>query len=226
MRTSSSTFVLCSLSSFALLAGACADHGGKTPTLNAVGDSLAVEMNTPAQLDVLSNDLGIQGAVTVSVTNPPGHGSAVLGDDGNLVFTPAMDFLGADTLDYTVTDDHGKSSTANVAITVGCATCATAVPITLTWGANAPSEMVMGYRVYFGHANDATMLTMADDIAVTATGFDPTMPKVVYDAWDKFQLRIGDMACFALTAYNTAGESGFSNIACITVERHAMQIGL
>jgi hypothetical protein len=106
-----------------------------------------------------------------------------------------------------------------------CETCAEGVPITLAWDANAPEDMVVGYRVYLGPSEDATTMVMVDDVAVT-TLEDAANPTVTYDAWLDFMLSYGDQACFRLTAYNTAGESGFSNAACKTVAGDSMDFGL
>ena len=194
--------------------------------LSAVDDQLAVEMNTAAATAVLANDVGVVDKHTLAIVAQPVHGTATLGDDGTLQYVPAADYLGSDTLQYSVTDPDGAIATANVAITVGCATCAIGTTITLAWDANAPADMVQGYRLYLGAQNDTSMMTMADDIAITRPGFDPAAPTVGYDAWASFKLRIGAQACFAMTAYNAAGESGFSNVACSTVTHVAMRFGL
>ena len=107
-----------------------------------------------------------------------------------------------------------------------CDRCAEGVPITLAWDANAPEDMVLGYRLYFGPTEDPASMGMADDIAVTDLA-DPALPQVSYDAWLDFGLHYGDTACFRLTAYNAGGESAFSNAACKTVvEGNPMQFGL
>ena len=49
---------------------------------------------------------------------------------------------------------------------------------------------------------------------MTATGFDPAAPSLEYDAEADLGLRLGDLACFRLKAYNNVGESDFSQAAC------------
>jgi hypothetical protein len=208
-----------------MFAAACAAES-PPPTLDAADDTLAVEMNTPAALEVLDNDVGVDAARTVALVAAPMHGTAMLGDDGVLSYVPASDYLGDDGVDYTITNSDGSVATAHVAIAVGCATCAIGATITLAWDPNAPGDNVTGYRTYMGPSEDTSQLVMIDDIPNTQAGFDPQMPSVTYDAWTDLHLRLGDNVCFALTAYNTAGESGFSNVACTIVMKKAMRLGL
>jgi hypothetical protein len=175
---------------------------------------------------VLDNDDGVDPAATVELATDPMYGMANIDLLGVLRYEPAMDFLGDDTLLYRITNPDGTTALGTVAVTVGCATCAIGGSVTLTWDPNAPSDNVMGYRLYSGITEDTSMLTLTDDIMVTRPGFDPAAPMVHYDAWSELHLRIGTNVCFALTAYNSAGESGFSNVACKVVTADAMRFGL
>ena len=206
-----------------LFAGACASKSAAE--LAANGDDLAVEMNTPADIAVLDNDVGVDAAPVLEIATMPMHGEASLDASGQLHYVPAADYLGADTLDYRVTNASGATAVATVAIEVGCATCAIGT-ITIAWDPNAPSDMVAGYRVYKGGSMDPTTYAMLDDIMVTRPGFDPAAPSVTYDSWQTLHLRIGDLICFAVTAYNNGGESPFSNVACKTAVAGAMSFGL
>lgn len=194
--------------------------------LAATDDALAVEMNTPATLALLDNDRGVEMPPVVALATAASHGMASVDADGVLTYMPAADYLGDDAVDYTVTNPDGKTATAHVAIHVACASCALGVPITLAWNANAPGDMVQGYRVFMGGSEDTSAMMKIDDIAIDKPGFDPMMPAVTYDAWTDLHLRIGDHVCFALTAYNGAGESGFSIPACADVSHEKMKLGL
>ena len=197
--------------------------------LAATDDNLSVEMNTPASVGVLDNDTGVDDGADLLITTAPANGTATLAYDGTLLYTPAMGYLGADGVDYSVTNPDGKVATAHVDITVGCATCAIGSTVSLAWDADPTlaTDMLVGYRTYMGTTDDTSMMTKIDDILITRPGFDPNMPSVTYDAWNDLQLRVGAQACFALTAYNAVGESGFSNPACVTVVAHmAMKLGV
>jgi hypothetical protein len=214
-----------SLISLVLFGAACATHQPAATELATTGDELAVEMNTPAELDVLDNDLGVETGRVVELVGATAHGTATL-DDGVLHYVPAADYLGDDGADYRITNPDGKVATGHVAIGVGCTTCAIGATVTLAWNPNAPNENVTGYRTYMGTTEDTAAMVMIDDIAIDQAGFDATMPTIVYDAWTELHLHVGDHICFALTAYNTAGESGFSNAACTIVMKKAMKLGL
>ena len=194
--------------------------------LSAMDDALLVEMSTSATLAVLDNDAGVDDARTIEIATPPEHGEASFDEAGVLRYTPEVEYLGTDVVHYSVANPDGSRADAVVMIEVGCATCAINAPIKLSWTANAPSDMVLGYRVYFGPSEDAMGMVMADEVTVDQAGFDPAMPTSTYDAWADFRLRLGDTACFRLTAYNAYGESDFSNAACKLVDGASMRFGL
>lgn len=222
---------LLAFASFASLfvVSACAtdDADGASPAvLAAEDDALAVEMSTAAQLAVADNDAGVEDGRVLAIVTAPAHGEATFDDAGVLHYTPEVEYLGDDVVRYAIENPDGTRAEADVLIDVGCATCAIGAPITLSWDPNAPSDMVLGYRVYLGATEDATSMVMVDEVTVDQPGFDPATPGSTYDAWADFRLRIGDRACFRLTAYNAAGESDFSNAACKLVDGAGMRFGL
>ena len=209
--------------------GACAEPTASTEppvALAAQADALAVEMDQPASLAVADNDLGVDEARTIVISAAPSHGTATLDDAGVLHYQPEMGFLGDDLARYQIANPDGSTSSAEVSITVGCATCAIGTSIKLAWDPNAPSENVLGYRLYLGATEDPTGMAMVDEIEIDQAGFDATMPSIGYDAWADFHLRLGDNVCFRMTAFNAAGESDFSNAACEVVTGTSMRFGL
>ncbi|MBL4637806.1 MAG: cadherin-like domain-containing protein [Proteobacteria bacterium] len=50
--------------------------------------------------------------------NQPANGTVVLNDDGTFTYTPAANFSGEDSFDYTLTDDGGNSATATATVNV------------------------------------------------------------------------------------------------------------
>jgi hypothetical protein len=210
-----------------LFVSACATNDSSSATeLSASDDELIVEMSTSAELAVTDNDTGVEEERTIEIVNAPAHGEATFDDAGVLHYTPEAEYLGADSVGYSIANPDGSRSDAVVAIDVRCMTCAIGAPIKLSWDANAPSDMVLGYRVYLGPSEDAMGMVMVDDVAVDSPTFDPATPGATYDAWGDFRLRIGDTACFRLTAYNSFGESDFSNAACKLVDGTSMRFGL
>lgn len=209
------------------LVSACAtDDSAGASELSANDDELIVEMSTSAELVVTDNDSGVDDDRTIEIVTGPEHGEATFDEAGVLHYTPDVEYLGADAVHYAVANADGSRADAVVMIDVRCVTCAIGAPIKLSWDANAPSDMVLGYRLYFGPSEDATGMVMVDDVAIDAPGFDVAMPGATYDAWADFRLRLGETACFRLTAYNAFGESDFSNAACKLVDGASMRFGL
>ncbi len=223
MRTS----IAVALISLTSLFGACVEHDSTEPIeLAAIDDVLPVEMDQVAELAVADNDVGVDEARTLAIVDPPAHGTATLDEEGVLRYQPAGEFLGEDHVRYEITNPDGSTASASVEIEVGCATCAIGTSIRLAWDPNAPADNVLGYRLYLGETEDATAMTMVDEITIEQPGFDATQPTIGYDAWADFRLRLGDNACFRMTAFNGAGESGFSNAACKLVAGASMRFGL
>ncbi len=93
-------------------------------TVTAAGDSYPITQNsTGTDLGILANDTYPSGKTpTITISSAPQHGTAtVVGD--HLVFVPTTDYVGSDSLSYTITVD-GVESTAIVELDIGtCSTC-------------------------------------------------------------------------------------------------------
>jgi hypothetical protein len=84
----------------------------------AVGDDPTTQEDTPVDIDVLGNDVGLGDApVRLMVAIQPTHGTAEVVED-RIRYTPVTDFHGQDSFSYTVTDVDDDTSTATVTITV------------------------------------------------------------------------------------------------------------
>ncbi|MCA0948472.1 cadherin-like domain-containing protein [Salipiger pacificus] len=86
-------------------------------------DTLSAEVNQPLTIDpltLLANDSDPEGgALTlISVTGPDASEGSVELADGDIVFTPALDFSGETSFAYEVQDEDGATSTGNVSVTV------------------------------------------------------------------------------------------------------------
>ncbi|MCO8272675.1 Ig-like domain-containing protein [Actinoplanes sp. TRM 88003] len=81
-------------------------------------DSVTVPGGTVATIDVLANDNDPNNdPLTVTIDAAPAHGTATVGTDGKVTYTPAAGYLGADSFHYTVTD--GRGGQAGATVTVG-----------------------------------------------------------------------------------------------------------
>jgi hypothetical protein len=98
-----------------------------TPT--ATDDAITTSEDTPVTFDPRTNDGDVDGdsltiteidgsAITVDAPVTVTGGTVGLNSDGTLTFLPDVDFHGAPSFDYTVSDDHGGTATATVDLTV------------------------------------------------------------------------------------------------------------
>ena len=80
----------------------------------------AVEDTSDNPLDVLDNDISqLDAPLTISEVGVPNRGGRVEIVDGTLLsYTPAADFFGPESFDYTITDGRGLESRATVEVLV------------------------------------------------------------------------------------------------------------
>jgi ELWxxDGT repeat protein len=85
----------------------------------AAPDTGVTDEDQPLSLSVLLNDSDADGdALGIASVTAPSHGSAAIGAGGLVTYTPAPDFHGADSFEYTIEDASGATGTALVTISV------------------------------------------------------------------------------------------------------------
>ena len=88
----------------------------------AENDTIQTFRNVPITMGVLANDHDVDGTLdptSIVVVDQPLHGAASITANGNIIYTPNSNFVGNDTLTYTVQDDIGVvSNVATVSIAV------------------------------------------------------------------------------------------------------------
>lgn len=112
------------MAALALLLSACGGGGGggsaaPTPlpaTITASNDAASVAWNSPATIDVASNDSVNEGTLRLESVGVPAHGQASV-VQGKLLYTPAAGYFGIDSLNYTVRADNG-GATASAQVTL------------------------------------------------------------------------------------------------------------
>lgn len=83
----------------------------------AVDDSVATTKNNVLVIENLTeNDMPLDNASYFSVDSSSSSGSADLDSDGRITYTPATDFTGQDTFQYTICDDDSPTATCATAI--------------------------------------------------------------------------------------------------------------
>ncbi|UWR20910.1 cadherin-like domain-containing protein [Sulfitobacter sp. S190] len=85
---------------------------------NAVDDEAETDEDTTVIIPVLTNDTDPEGDALSVTAASSDDGDVSINDDGTLSFTPAPDFNGSATIDYTITDGNGGSDTATVTVDV------------------------------------------------------------------------------------------------------------
>jgi hypothetical protein len=86
---------------------------------SGVADTLTSAKNTELNISsaqLLANDNG--SGLTITEVSPVSHGNVVLESDGNIQFTPDLDFTGEAQFEYTTVDNAGNSATTLVTIVV------------------------------------------------------------------------------------------------------------
>ncbi len=84
--------------------------------LMAVDDQISTVLNTPINIDVMSNDTGA--GISIDTYSEPASGTLVLETDGTFTFTPADGFTGTVNFDYSIIDEDGEIDFAVVTIIV------------------------------------------------------------------------------------------------------------
>jgi len=128
----------------------------------AIADSAITSQNVPVTVSVLANDSDVDGdTLTVAEVAHPTNGEADINPDNTVTYNPDPGFVGTDSFDYTVSDDHGGTATATVSVTV--TSSANALPVARDDAVTTPEDTAVIIAVL---AND----TDADADPLTVTG--------------------------------------------------------
>jgi len=127
-------------------------------------DQTNTDEDTPVTVDVLANDSDPDGDnLSVYSVTQPAHGSAA-NDGGAVTYTPTLNYNGADSFTYTVSDGT-LTDTATVSITVspvGDAPAFTGTPIT-----TATEDLAYSYAVVAEDVDAGDTLTITAPISPT-----------------------------------------------------------
>ncbi|MEO0428655.1 MAG: Ig-like domain-containing protein [Pseudomonadota bacterium] len=85
----------------------------------AASDMATTPEGTAVSIDAIGNDFDPDGGdVSISMVGMPSNGSAILQDDGTILYTPDEGFVGADSFTYTIVDTNDGSATGTVMVEV------------------------------------------------------------------------------------------------------------
>lgn len=89
------------------------------PVPTAVSDTATTPESTMVVIDVLANDTHATDTLTVEAASVVGtDGTVVINGSDQLEFTPADNFVGTATVNYTVEDSNGDQASSTVSVTV------------------------------------------------------------------------------------------------------------
>ena len=87
-------------------------------TPEAVDDSASALEDTPVNVAVLANDVGLGDGIKTLTVGDPAKGIATVNGDRTITYRPDTNFVGNDSFEYKVTDIDDDTSTGNVTVTV------------------------------------------------------------------------------------------------------------
>ncbi len=90
----------------------------RNDTPSTTNDNATTLQNVAVTVDVLANDTDIDGDTLVLLDATADSGSVVINANNTLTFTPAQDFLGVATVDYTASDQAGGTAGGLLFVTV------------------------------------------------------------------------------------------------------------
>ncbi|WP_188699539.1 Ig-like domain-containing protein, partial [Sphingomonas prati] len=88
------------------------------PAPIVANDTATTSEDTPVSIVVLANDVDPDGDPLTVIAASAINGTVSIAADGSLVYTPRANFNGPDTINYTISDGQGSTTTATVAVTV------------------------------------------------------------------------------------------------------------
>jgi len=107
-------------------------------------DSAEVESGLPLTLDVLANDIDVDGdTLTILSVAAPANGTVAL-DGGRVVYTALDGFVGDDSFEYTVVDGHRGLASATVRVSV----TQPMQLVTFSWDYTGDPSTINGFRMY------------------------------------------------------------------------------
>ena len=185
-------------------------------SLAANSDSVTVEAGSTTAVSALRNDVIVNRAtVNFEIDVQPSSGVVKAADAGVVVYTAPENFEGTDSLVYSLTDDEGNMSVANIDFNIECASCTTMKGLRLSWPANPSSENVESYRVFFGP--DENVFTSTQLSELKASDFSGSAPNAVYDLANDLNVSGSEGGCFRVTAVRGSEESEPSDPICFNL---------
>src|SRR5205085_2085364 len=165
-----------------------------------MGDTTTTAEDTTVAIAVLTNDSDPEGdTLTVSGVSTPAHGSATANADGTITYTPALNYNGADSFTYTISDGHGGTATGTVDVTI---TAVNDAPVAVNDAFTTAEDTPLTGNVLTNDTDvDSTTLTAAvvattthGTLTLAADGSFTYAPAANYNGSDSFTYKANDGA--------------------------------
>jgi hypothetical protein len=185
-------------------------HANHPPVV--VNDTVSTSENNPVTIGVGTNDSDPDGdPLTFARTTGPAHGTAICTAAGSCTYSPARDYVGADSFTYTASDGSGGHTVGTVSVTVQAVQTAGSVsatrggpavrsvlsPLTVT-GSAVPARA--GAGVTLQRLNGATWSTVASTTESAAGAYSFS----VKQATGAFSYRVVVAGSASVTAATSA----------------------
>jgi hypothetical protein len=160
----------------------------------AMDDEVSVVANIPLTIDVVANDRDPDGNLDPSTTTTacdacgePAYGTLVDGGDGTFIYTPDVDYTGADSFVYEVCDTGGLCDIATVSVTVYAA-APISIEVRVAAGTDDAEERATG-SMYIS-SSDLEMVDARDNQRVGLRFVGVAIPRgaVIQNAYVQFQV--------------------------------------
>ena len=180
----------------------------------ALDDSTSTDEDISVIIDVLSNDEDLDGdTLTLDSLTQPTNGLAVINEDATVSYTPASNFNGSDSFDYTVSDGQSGTDTAAVTVTVIPIEDA---PIAVDDSASTPPEVAVIIDILSNDEDpDGDSLTVSSltqpangSVVMNADETVSYMPASNFNGIDSFSYTVADGQGGADTATVTVTVTG------------------
>lgn len=138
--------------------------------------------------------------LTISAFSSPAHGTLSNTDDGNIQYTPNLNFFGEDSFDYSISDGRGGTHSASVTVTVnGVNDAPTTSNRKITFTPDMSGARLRLAELNVVHDIDSNTLTFEllepptnAEFSLTEDGIFTYTPTPGFEGNDKFLFRVSD----------------------------------
>ncbi|MFK7877786.1 MAG: Ig-like domain-containing protein [Paracoccaceae bacterium] len=184
--------------------------GGDDAGLTTAEDTILV-------IDALANDVDANGdPLQISTVSAPSHGQASVTEDGQILYTPNVNFNGTDSFTYTVADGFGGTDTASVTLNITPVSDPVTINPISTDSRLDVEEQFEGFVVAgTAEPNGTVTLTLAGTTVSTATDAAGTFTFSMQSS----DLPDAETANITITSTDAAGNASGSASTIVSLER-------